>query len=111
WSGLCPGWTACRRDMVRPPLDPLRVPLTELEDEGGGRGGQCAAGPARWPRRRRGPAGGACPVPGGVLRLFDRAGGCAVRAHRCRVVRGRAGAVAGRSVVGPRASPGTRRAL
>jgi hypothetical protein len=41
----CPGQTACRRDMARPPLDPLRVLLTEREDEGGGRGGQCAAGP------------------------------------------------------------------
>src|SRR3954449_7847301 len=30
---FCPGWAACRRDMVRPPLDPLRVPSTELEEK------------------------------------------------------------------------------
>src|SRR5215203_4479560 len=44
WS-VWPVRSACLPDRVRPPLDPLRVPLTELEDEGGGRGGQCCACP------------------------------------------------------------------
>jgi DDE superfamily endonuclease len=35
-GGVC-GCSACHRDMTRPPLDHLRVPLTELEDESGGR--------------------------------------------------------------------------
>src|SRR4051794_26313517 len=34
---------ACWRDMARPPLDPLRVPLTELEDKSGGRDAECDA--------------------------------------------------------------------
>ena len=38
---------ACRRDMARPPLDPLRVPLTELEDESDGRDVQCGLCPGR----------------------------------------------------------------
>ena len=36
---------ACLQDMERPPLDPLRVPSTELEDESGGRYAQCGACP------------------------------------------------------------------
>jgi hypothetical protein len=43
----CAGCTACRPDMVRPPLDPLRVPLTELEDESDGRDAQCGVCPGR----------------------------------------------------------------
>ena len=35
--GACP---ACRREVTRPPHDDLRVPTTELEDTGGGRGVQ-----------------------------------------------------------------------
>ena len=50
------GRSACRRDMARPPLDPLRVPLTELEDESGGRDAQCGACPVRRARVTR-PAG------------------------------------------------------
>jgi len=68
----------------RPPRDHLRVPSTELEDEGGGRGvqygvagsrGRAAAG--RWPGA--GPAGG---LPRGAVLLLHRTGGCAVRVVR-----------------------------
>jgi len=46
--------------MVRPPLDPLRVPLTELEDR---RRWPCCA--ARWPRSRArcGPGGSGSAPP------------------------------------------------
>ena len=50
---------ACLRDMERPPLDPLRVPLTELEDESGGRGGKCGRMPGLRAR--------VTPRPGGVI--------------------------------------------
>src|SRR5689334_2339090 len=83
-SWLIRGSIACRLtcgvrafDMVRPPRNDLRVPTTELEGKGGGRGVQyCgvrersrAAG-GRW-RRGAGAAGG---VPEGAVPVFNGAG-------------------------------------
>jgi putative transposase len=58
-SAACPDWDrrscpVCRRDVVRPPHDDLRVPTTELEDTGGGRGVQHGMGAGRSRGRRPG---------------------------------------------------------
>src|SRR5258705_14001431 len=52
----CP---ACRGEMTRPPQDDLRVPSTELEDTGGGRGVQYGVD-----RGRRRARAGRRPDPG-----------------------------------------------
>src|SRR6266536_2064889 len=79
--------------MMRPPHDDLRVPSTEREDTGGGRGVQyrVAGGGSRAAAGRCPGPGAADGVPPGVVPVFYRAGGCVVRAGGGGAVRRRAG--------------------
>src|SRR5215472_4609973 len=100
-------------DVMRPPHDDLRVPTTELEDTGGGRGVQyrVAGGGSRAAAGRCQGARAAGRVPPRVVPVLHRAGGCVVRAGGRGAVRRWAGEDPGGAVAGGRAPAWARGAV